>query len=358
VTNWRPLITALAIGGAGGAAFAWANLPLPWMLGSMSAVTVASLSGLKPGVPPRLRTVMIAVLGVMLGSAFSPELIARLPGWSLSLAVLAVAMVLTVALVMRYLRRFGGCSTVTAYFASAPGGVNEMVLTGVHYGGDDRTIALIHALRILMIVFTVPVAFRLANHVPGTSVAQAMGGILQLAPMDGLILAGCAIVGAVGAKLARFPAPTLIGPMLASAILHLSGLTASKPPGELVVVAQVVMGSSLGSRFKGLTWAEMARTARLALGSTALMVAISGGAALALSYGAGLPFAALMLAFVPGGIAEMCLVALALGQDVAFVSTHHVLRVAMVILAAPLVFRWLQPPLPPAPRSGPGPDRG
>ena len=55
-----------------------------------------------------------------------------------------------------------------------------------------------------------------------------------------------------------------------------------------------------------------------------------------------LPFAALLLAFVPGGIAEMGLVALALGQDVAFVSTHHVARVVLVIMLAPLAFRLLR----------------
>jgi uncharacterized membrane protein AbrB (regulator of aidB expression) len=38
----------------------------------------------------------------------------------------------------------------------------------------------------------------------------------------------------------------------------------------------------------------------------------------------------------------MCLVALALGQDVAFVSTHHVVRVAMVIMLAPPIFKLIE----------------
>lgn len=47
-----------------------------------------------------------------------------------------------------------------------------------------------------------------------------------------------------------------------------------------------------------------------------------------------------MPAFVPGGIAEVCLVAL--GQDVAFVSTHHVVRVVPVIMPAPPIFKLLR----------------
>ena len=50
----------------------------------------------------------------------------------------------------------------------------------------------------------------------------------------------------------------------------------------------------------------------------------------------GLPIAALVLAFAPGGLAEMSLIALALGVDPAFVSSHHVVRIFLVVVLAPL----------------------
>ncbi|MBV5324793.1 MAG: AbrB family transcriptional regulator [Rhodospirillaceae bacterium] len=121
----------------------------------------------------------------------------------------------------------------------------------------------------------------------------------------------------------------------------MTGLTVSKPPAELVILAQVVTGAAIGSRFRGLRWGEVALMARPALGATAIMLVVSAGAAALLALVSDLPFPALLLAFVPGGIAEMCLVALALGQDVAFVSTHHVVRVVLVIMLAPLAFRLL-----------------
>jgi uncharacterized membrane protein AbrB (regulator of aidB expression) len=50
------------------------------------------------------------------------------------------------------------------------------------------------------------------------------------------------------------------------------------------------------------------------------------------------------LAFAPGGLAEMSLIAFALAIDAAFVAAHHVLRIAMIVVAAPLIFRrWLRP---------------
>lgn len=338
----RAVALALALGAGGGTGFYLLDLPLPWMLGSMTVCTVAALSGARPMVPFSLRSVMIAVLGVMLGSAFTPELWDQVPRWSVSLTALFAAMAATTLLAMTYLRRVAGLGTVTAYFSAAPGGLNEMVMTGGAMGGDERAIAMIHALRVLLIVFAIPLGFRLITGVHGASMSSAMGSLLALPPLDAAVLAACGLGGALVGGVLRFPAAGLTGPMAASAVLHLAGLTASHPPAELVILAQVITGAGLGSRFSGLRWGDVAGTAKVALGSTAIMVVISAGGAAGLSLLTGLPFTLLLLAFVPGGIAEMCLIALSLGQDVAFVSTHHVLRVVMVIVAAPLVFRAVE----------------
>jgi membrane AbrB-like protein len=342
--NSRPhrWAVALGLGAAGGSLFAWLDLPLPWMLGALSATTLASLGGLGPEVPARLRGVMIAVLGLMLGSAFSPDLLGRIGQWSHSLLVLLLAMAATGFLVTLYLRRTTSMSRITAFYAAAPGGINEMVITGGALGGDERTIALSHSLRILLIVFTVPIGYRLIAHVHSAPMADSMGRLADLGGADAAVMLGSAVVGSLAARLARLPAWMLTGPMLASAGLHLAGMTTFRPPAELVVLAQVVTGAAIGCRFRGLSWREMAAMARPSMGATAIMLALSAGAAGLLALGGGAPFAVLLLAFVPGGIAEMCLVALALGQDVAFVSTHHVVRVVMVIMLAPPIFKWIE----------------
>ena len=50
---------------------------------------------------------------------------------------------------------------------------------------------------------------------------------------------------------------------------------------------------------------------------------------------------AIWLAFAPGGVAEMTLISLALGIDVAFVSTHHLVRVVFMVIVAPLIFHFI-----------------
>ncbi len=56
----------------------------------------------------------------------------------------------------------------------------------------------------------------------------------------------------------------------------------------------------------------------------------------------GLPAVPLTLAFSPGGLAEMSLIAIAIGADAAFVATHHVVRIFMIVVIAPLAFKLMR----------------
>lgn len=329
---------ALGLGAAGGAVFALLRLPLPWMIGAMVATSTAALSGLPVRVPQRLRAVMIAVLGLMLGSSFTPGIADHVRLWTASLGALLVYIVMVTGLVMAYFRRLGH-DRPTSYFASAPGGLNEMILTGAAMGGDDRVISLTHTLRIVIIVFTIPVWFRLFGGYAPPSMARMVGGLAELTLVNAGWLAASAVAGTLLGRLLHLPAPALTGSMLVSGALHFAGLTTSSPPAELVAAAQVVTGSAIGCRFAGLSPGRLAPVAAAAVGSTAIMIGFSLSAALLLHHLTGLPASALMLAFTPGGLAEMCLISLALGIDVAFVSTHHVVRILLVVILAPLAYK-------------------
>lgn len=328
----------LGLGAVGGALFAWATLPLPWMLGAMTATTAASLAGLPVQVPMALRAVMIAVLGLMLGSAFTPDILDHVGRWTVSLGALAVYIVIVTALVTQYFRRLGH-GMATSYFSAAPGGLNEMVLTGAAMGGDERVISLTHSLRILMIVFTVPVWFRLFGGYQPPAMASMVGGLADLGLVDAGWLAATALLGTWMGRLIRLPAPALTGSMVLSGASHLAGLTTSAPPAELVALAQVITGAAIGCRFAGLPVRRLGPIALTAMGSTAIMLGTGTAATAILATLSGLPATALLLAFVPGGLAEMCLISLALGVDVAFVSTHHVVRILLVVILAPTLFR-------------------
>ena len=87
------IVLALVIGTAGGSAFYLMNLPLPWMLGALFATMVASISNAPILGPARLRPAVVAVIGVLLGSRFTPDIVAEAGAWIGTLAVLMVLIV-------------------------------------------------------------------------------------------------------------------------------------------------------------------------------------------------------------------------------------------------------------------------
>jgi uncharacterized protein len=324
------LAAAICIGVAGGALFAFLQLPLPWLLGALTATTIASLAGLRMAVPDRLRQPMIALLGMMLGTTFTPERVEAALAWLPTLGALPVYVLLVGAVIWLYLRRFSGFDGVTTFFAATPGGLSEMVALSAQLGGDQRTVSLIHGTRVLFIVLAIPFLASLYQPPPARPALDLLG--IAWGPL--LALAGLGLIGYLVAARVRLPAATFVGPLLGSAVAHGAGLLAVQPPALLMAVAQLVIGASVGVRFCGFGPARLARAMLLGAGATLLMLLITLAFGGALHQLTGQPLALLLLAFIPGGLVEMSLIALGLGADPAFVVTHHATRIFLVVLIA------------------------
>ena len=333
---------ALVIGTAGGAAANWVGLPLAWMIGAMVFTTIASIAGAPVAMARTFRGVMVTVLGVMLGSAFAPGMADRILDWWPTIAILTVYCATITGVLMLYFHKVAGHSWTTSYFAAAPGGLNEMIIVGGDMGGDVRTIALVHGARVLLVVLVVPVGFMLIGDYDQAARPPSGDAFTSLGARDIALLTACGVIGALGARAIKLPAAFVTGPMILSAIVHLAGLTSSKPPTELIAAAQVVIGTTVGCRFAGVPLRTIGRTLGEAVGSTTIMLGLTLLFALLLQPLAETSIQAIVLSFAPGGLAEMSLIALALGIDAAFVSTHHIIRIIIVVIAAPIVFRLLK----------------
>lgn len=215
-----------------------------------------------------------------------------------------------------------------------------MILVGGEMGGEVRTISLIHGSRILLVVLAIPFAFTvLLEFEPAAR--PAAGLPLTAIPFRDLgMLAVAGGIGFLGARALRLPAAAVVGPMILSATVHLGGWTTARPPLEVIAAAQVIVGAAVGCRFAGAKLSHVGRTMIVATGGTALLVSVTVAFAETVHLATGLPLAALILAFAPGGLAEMSLIALALGADPAFVAMHHIVRIFLVVVLAPLAFRW------------------
>lgn len=343
----RRMALSLALGTAGGTLFFWLHLPLAWMLGAMMATTLAALLRAPLGFWMPLRNVMITVIATLLGSGFTPEVADRVVGWAASSAVVVGYVVAISAVVTWYLIAVARWQRITCFFAATPGGLGIMALVGESYGGDVRAISLTHATRILIVVCAIPLYLHYIGGLVIPSTSRLPSGVPVAGYDDLAVLAVLAVVGAFVATRLRIPNAPFMGPFVLSAAAYYFGLVDGRPPLPLIWCAQLVIGSALGARFVGISFADVRRVLGIAVGSGLLMLA----GAVALSKLAapwlGVDPDALLLALAPGGLPEMTLMALALHVDTAFVSTMHIVRILLVVLAAPYAFRllhWHGPP--------------
>lgn len=334
----RRILTAFALGLAGSIVFTILQLPLPIFLGALTVTMIASILDAPITRPGFLGPPMRSVLGVAVGSAFTPALVQQMGGMAGSLIILVPFSIAITIAGMSFFRWVAGYDRATAFFAAVPGGLNDMVSMAADAGADQRKVTLIHATRITLIVFAVPF---FVQWVHGAWVGGKLPSIVHVWEMrlvDAVVLLALAAGGFWIARRLGLAGAPLVGPMIASGIVHAAGLTTAKVPFELLAFAQVSLGILLGAQFRGLTLAEFSSTMAWAILFTIFMLAATIVTTLGVAALTGFDRVSVLLAYAPGGQAELNLLALVLGIDVAFIALHHLVRLAILIVGAQAIF--------------------
>ena len=331
---------AFGIGTLGGAVAVAVGAPLPWLLGSVVAVGFAAMfTRLRPDIPRDFRTWFVPVIGVSIGAAFTPDILADLGRWWPSIAALCLFIPAAHLGCFWWLRR-AGLDAPTAYWGSVPGGLIESVVLGEEAGANVAILTMLQFLRLILCIMVIPLGFTIATGSAfGSASGAVIGGGAAMTSADWMVLALCGAVGFLGGRRIGMPAAVITGPLLLSGLAHLAGFVDGAPPRWLISLTQLVIGVSLGCRFAGLAPSLIGTTLRMSAVNLAITLALAGVAALALPPLVGEPWEAVVLAFAPGGIAEMSLVALSLEVSILYVTAHHVARIVLAIGAAKLLSR-------------------
>ena len=339
ISRWPRPALALAVGIGSGVLANRMAVPLPWMLGPMIGNTIAAMARAPITAPMVLRPIVIPIIGVMLGSGLNPHVLAQAMHWWPTLLMLVPFLAVAGAISYLFYRRVGGFDPVTAFFASMPGGLNDMVILGSAAGGDERRIALAHSVRILVVIVFVVLFFGLVLGVASSRQSRPYVGFGVLGPTDVAWLVATGLAGVPLGKLLRLPAAPMLGPMILSGAAHIIGVVEVPPPTILIIGAQIVLGTVIGCRFAGSRVRDIGRDMVLGAISSTLMILVAVSFAALLAGLTGTDLRQAFLAYSPGGLTEMSLLALAMGQEVAYVSISHVARIMVVIFGAPLIFR-------------------
>tara|TARA_B100000767_G_scaffold161954_1_gene152024 strand:- start:39 stop:803 length:765 start_codon:yes stop_codon:yes gene_type:complete len=242
-----------------------------------------------------------------------------------------------------FLHKIRKLEKAEAFFISSPGGLLEMVLGAEECGANSKLVGLVHMIRIFLTVFTIPTIIFVLF--PGSFERESVWPNFEGTLVDCLIILLILPIGLIFGKIFRIPGRRLFGPLIVSAILHITETIDLNAPIIIFIFAQLITGSFFGSNMNGLTW----QTAKNYLGH-AVGIVISLSMCMIpfiflITYLIDARPEAIILAYSPGGINEMGLVAATLGIKPAFVITHHLFRLFIVVLILGLAQKFIYPKL-------------
>ena len=175
---------------------------------------------------------------------------------------------------------------------------------------------------------------------PDSPALEPMRGWRVVTPAKALRLVFGAAVGGVGGAVfwvLQLPLPWLIGALVAVAGTRLAGLPAEADP-RLRNGFLGIIGIALGAYFTPATAAVLASKAGLLLLAAFVTLAIGGALAPLLAKRAKVDMATAWFSSIPGGVADMAMLAEGYGGRPAPVALAQLLRVCSVVVLVPNIF--------------------
>jgi membrane AbrB-like protein len=335
-TAYGGVAETLLVACAGGLALGLPGFPAGWLSGSIIAVSIAALAGRPMHVPDTLARISFVLTGISLGGAVTPDTVAGMAAWPASLAALTVAMIGLTASVTLYLHKVHGWDWASATFGSFPGALATVLVLAAENRADVRAVAVVQTVRIVLLAVFLPaifVALGLASS--GVPVRGEPGFFPD--PGQVVILTAISTAVAFGMQWLRVPGGLIFGAMIMSAVLHGGGFVTAGLPRWVAIIAFMILGALTGSRFANTDVRLLRHLAGAAIGAFAVGTLFAFGFALAVAALLSLHPGDLIIAYAPGALDAMMLLALALHLNAAFVAAHHLARFILVLVAIPLV---------------------
>jgi uncharacterized protein len=300
---------------------------------------VAALAGRPIFVPILLARAFYITLGISLGGVVTPQALAGVMAWPLSIVMVCTAMTFVTLGTSRYLHNVYGWDWQTAVFAGIPGGLSQVMVLAAERDVDLRAIAIVQTVRVVILAVCVPAGMGLFGLAGPARLPVGSVPILE-APADFAVLLVASIAVAVALLRFGFPGGLIFGPMVVSGALHGGNLVHVGMPQWSANVAMIGIGAVSGSRFVNTSARLLGSYVGAALGSFAISILMAAAFAFAAAELMPIHVPDLIVAYAPGSVDAMMILALALHADPVFVGAHHLMRVFFVSISLPVLVRW------------------
>ena len=343
----RNFIFTLIIALAGGWLFQFFNMPAPYLLGSLSMTWI--LGHLinpvifKPTIQRWFQITILVCMSVLIGGAFSPSIINLASQWAVTVISMIFTTVIATLAGYTYLSKARNYDHNLAILCSLPGGQAEIVALSSGLVEKDYVVVFCHLVRVTMVFCFTPLILAFVKGEQGIADSYValdnLSGLADLPIQTIVQFLAIAIIGYGLSRLIRLPMPHLLGPMLLSGGLHISGYVDIPRVSELVILAQITVAGAIGARLSQVKVAELSSYFKDAFVNSTLIICIYCLAALVLAKLGYAGFIQMLLAYIPGGLYEVSLLALIFGYDLAFVAFHHSVRFILIFTSLPFLIK-------------------
>jgi uncharacterized protein len=319
-----------------------AGLPSPVLFGSLVGGMAYALTLKTPlAIPARAFNLGQGLVGVAIGAMVSLPALDRLStDWASILAVTFGTLAISV-LAGRALAFRRDVTPTTGAFAMVAGGASGITALAHELGADDRVVTIVQYLRVLLVLLAMPLVTTIVFDPPSGG-GPVTGGEPTWIGTDVLYTLGSLAFGLSAARWLRIPAGSLLGPLMVAVALTVTDVLGPvQVPPALVNTGYALIGVQVGLRFTRASLRSIARllpTATLLIG---VVIAACAAMGAVLSKVTGIDGLSAYLATTPGGLYAVLATAADSGADVTYVLAVQVIRVFVMLLAAPLLARLL-----------------
>ena len=317
-----------------------AGFPAALLIGGMIAGVVLGTNGATVRVPAPVLNCAQAMVGCLIAASLSPE---SLPAFLRDWPILLGAVLATLAgssLLGWLISRFQVLPGTVGVWGSAPGAATAMVLMAGAFGADQRLVAFMQYMRVVLVTAVATLIAKL--WVGGEAAADPIVWFPAIVPLPFAATLAVALAGAVLGRIIRLPNPFFVGPMVLGLCLQFGGIAQFQLPEWLLAASYTAVGWTIGLRFTRQTLAQV-RTAlpHVAAGVMALILfcALIG---FVLAEFAGVDPLTAYLATSPGGMDAVAIIAAGSPSvDMSFIMALQMLRFVIVLLTGPWLARHI-----------------
>ena len=315
----------------------WCHLPAALLLGAMFAGILIETGGGDIRVPALPFQFSQAVIGCLVASRITPEILKTFEGhWLLFLGVMLAVVAASCFLgwLLHKLRIF---PDTTPIWGLLPGAASTMMIMADSFGADGRLVAFMQYLRVVFVALAGSIIARFWCHASMTSAPVIWFPEIHWTALAEtlLFIALCIFLG----KKSGIPAGGILVPLVLGAILKNTGVLNLELPPWLLAISYALLGWNIGLRFTRKILVHAARALPQIVLSVLLLMGFCGVMAVLLVKIAGIDPLTAYLATSPGGVDSAAIIAAASKVDLPFVMSMQTARLLIVLFLGPALSR-------------------